>query len=55
MEDEVKRAGVGSGTAAPRRLMVGKLTGQKPALKTKEVWSIHHQAGLAKIRYSLHC
>ena len=40
MEDEVKRAGVGSGTAGPRRLTAGKLTGQKPALKMKEVWSI---------------
>ena len=40
MEDEVKRAGVGSGTAGPRRLTAGKLTAQKPALKMKEVWSI---------------
>jgi len=40
MEDEVKRAGVGSGIAGPRRLTAGKLTGQKPALKMKEVWSI---------------
>ncbi len=40
MQDEVKRAGVGSGTAGPRRLTAGKLTGQKPALKMKEVWSI---------------
>ena len=40
MEDEVKRAGVGSGTAGPRPLTAGKLTGQKPALKMKEVWSI---------------
>ena len=40
MEDEVKRAGVASGTAGPRRLTAGKLTGQKPALKMKEVWSI---------------
>ena len=40
MEDEVKRAGVGSGTAGPRRSTAGKLTGQKPALKMKEVWSI---------------
>jgi hypothetical protein len=37
MEDEVKRAGVGSGTAGPCRLTAGKLTGQKPALKMKEV------------------
>jgi hypothetical protein len=40
MEDEVKRAAVGSGTAGPRRLTAGKLTGQKPALKMKAVWSI---------------
>jgi hypothetical protein len=40
MEDEVKRPGVDSGTAGPRRLTAGKLTGQKPALKMKEVWSI---------------
>ena len=29
--------GVVSGTAGPRRLTAGKLTGQKPALKMKEV------------------
>ncbi len=40
MEDAVRRAGVGSGTAVPRRFTAGKLTGQKPALKMKEVWSI---------------
>ena len=40
MEDEVNRAGVGSATAGPRRLTAGKLTGQKPALKMREVWSI---------------
>ena len=40
MEDEVKRAGVGSGSSGPRRLTAGKLTSQKPALKMKEVWSI---------------
>jgi hypothetical protein len=40
MEDEVKRSGAGPGKARPRRLTAGKLTGQKPALKMKEVWSI---------------
>lgn len=40
MEDEVKRSGTCPGKARPRRLTAGKLTGQKPALKMKEVWSI---------------
>lgn len=40
MEDELKRVGVGIGTAEPRRLAAGKLTGQKQALKMKEAWSI---------------
>ena len=40
MENEVKRPSAGSGATAHRRLNAGKLTGQKPALKMKEVWSI---------------
>ncbi|MGA1343530.1 MAG: tyrosine-type recombinase/integrase [Hyphomonas sp.] len=40
MEDEVKRDVDGTRPAGPRRLTAGKLTGQKPALKIKEVWSI---------------
>lgn len=40
MEDEVRRAAIGARSAEPRRLTAGKLTGQKPALKMKEVWSI---------------
>jgi len=40
MEGEVKRAVVDTRPAGHRRLTAGKLTGQKPALKMKEVWSI---------------
>jgi hypothetical protein len=40
MEDELKRPAEGSGEAGHRRLNGGKLTGQKLALKMKEVWSI---------------
>jgi len=40
MEDEVKRPAAGAEPAGHRRLTAGKLTGQKPALKMKEVWSI---------------
>jgi len=40
MEDELKRGAAGSGQTGHRRLNAGKLTGQKPALKMKEVWSI---------------
>lgn len=40
MEDELKRPAAGSGQAGQRRLNADKLTGQKPALKMKEVWSI---------------
>lgn len=40
MKDKVKRAGVGTGPTGPRRLTAGKLTGQKPALQMREVWSI---------------
>ncbi|MBU1286594.1 MAG: tyrosine-type recombinase/integrase [Alphaproteobacteria bacterium] len=40
MEDELKRPAAGSGQAGHRRLNAGKLTGQKPALKMREVWSI---------------
>ena len=40
MENEVKPPTAGSGPAGHRRLNAGKLTGQKPALKMKEVWSI---------------
>lgn len=34
--------------ARPRRLTGGKLTGQKPALKMKEVWSIRARLELKK-------
>ena len=40
MENEVKPPTAGSGPAGHRRLNAGKLTGQKLALKMKEVWSI---------------
>ena len=40
MEDELKRGAAGSGQTGHRRLNAGKLTGQKPVLKMKEVWSI---------------
>jgi len=39
MEDELKRPAAGSGQAGHRRLNAGKMTGQKPALKMKKVWS----------------
>lgn len=33
---------------APRRITAGKLSGQKPALKTKEVWSIRARLELSR-------